>query len=139
MMAIILILFFLSLAGVIFMIGSKLILLKGGRIIVPEENFPIEIPNLQEVKYIAIKNAKKHSYFLFVESIRFSIKSSHFLKRVFRKIKEKTSYIFRKHVLKKAEEEIKTKEVSGFLKMISDYKHKIKKIKHQIREEENLN
>jgi len=136
-MAIILILFFLSLAGVIFMIGGKLILLKEGRL-VAQESFPIEIPNLQEVKYAVVKGAKKHSYIILVESIRFSIKSSNFLKRMSKKIKDKINGMIRKHILKK-EKEIKVREVSGFLKMISDYKHKIRKIKHQIREEEKQN
>lgn len=137
-MAIILILFFLSLAGVIFMIGNKLILLKEGQL-VAQENFPIEIPNLQEAKYIAIKHVKKHSYIILVESIRFSIKSSNFLKRMSKKIKDKINNIFRKHILKKAEEEIKTKEVSGFLKMISEYKQKIRKIKDKVIKEEKEN
>ena len=45
-MYIVLILFFLSLAGAIYMLGSKLILLKDGQITPQTENFPIEVPNL---------------------------------------------------------------------------------------------
>lgn len=134
----VLILFFLSLAGIIFMIGKKLILLKEGQLTV-RENFEIEVPNFQEVKYIAVKNTKKHGYIILVESIRFSIKSSSFLKHVFKKLTNKINSIIKKYILKKEkEEEIKVREVSGFLKMISDYKQKIRKIKHQIKEEEKM-
>ena len=136
-MYIVLILFFLSLAGIIYMLGSKLILLKDGQITPQAENFPIEVPNLEKVKYVVIKKAKKHSYLILVESIRFSIRSSNFLKRIFRKFKFKINQLYKKYILKK-KLETNPKEVSSFLKMVSSYKQKIKEIKHQINEEEKL-
>ncbi|MFA6274480.1 MAG: hypothetical protein WC662_04945 [Candidatus Paceibacterota bacterium] len=121
------------------MIGKKLVLLKKGQLTI-RENFPIEIPNIQEVKYIIIKNTKKHSYIILVETIRFSIRSSKYFKEKYTIIKDRVKEIYRKNVIKNKKEEIKKekKEVSGFLKMISEYKHKIKTIKHRIKEEEKL-
>jgi hypothetical protein len=39
---------------------------------------------------------------------------------------------------KRSKNKVEKTEPNKFLKMISEYKHKIKKIKHQIKEEENL-
>ena len=119
------------------MLGSKLILLKDGQITPQTENFPIEVPNLERVKYVVVKKAKKHSYIILVESIRFSIRSSNFLKRIFRKLKYKISHLYKKYILKK-KLETNPREVSSFLKMVSSYKQKIKEIKHQIKEEEKM-
>lgn len=128
-MTAILIMFFISLAGISVMIGRKLILLKRGQI-ESAEKIPFEIPNSEEIKYFAVKNTKRYGYLTLVVILRFSIRSSNFLKRQYKEIKTKIGNTINKHFPQKE------KEVSKFLKMVSDYKNKIAKIRNKIIEEE---
>jgi len=129
-MYIILIIFFISLVGISAMIGKKLILLKN-RQIEYTEKILFEIPNLDQIKHFTAKNSKRYGYMMLVEVIRFYIKSVKFLKHIYKEIKIKVKKINNKHFPHKE------KEVSKFLKMVSDYKNKIKIIKDKITEEEN--
>ena len=128
-MTAILIMFFISLAGISVMIGRKLILLKKGQI-ENTEKILFKIPNLEEAKYFTVKNAKKYGYLTLVLILRFSIQFSNFLKRKHKEIKIKTEGIINKYFPQKE------KEVSKFLKMVLDYKNKIAKIRDKIIEEE---
>jgi RAB protein geranylgeranyltransferase component A len=60
------------------------------------------------------------------------------LKRNYKAIKTKLVNRINKSKNNIAGELPEKREVSKFLKMVSEYKHKIKKIKHQILEEENI-
>ena len=128
----ILILFFLSLFGIIFMIGRKLVVLQDTQVLNKEEFF-LKTQFLNEWKYLTAKNLKKHGYVGLVATIRFYVLSINFLKNKYQAIKIKIKNIRGKKL--NTEEK---REVSSFLKMISEYKHKIREIKHQIKEEENL-
>jgi predicted tellurium resistance membrane protein TerC len=134
-MAIILILLFLSLSGIIFMIGSKLILLKEGKA-VTQENFPIQIPNPHELKHIVNKKSKKYGFIALVISIRLYVIASHFLKVQFKKFGAFLTKKMNKMLAGKHPEE--PKEVSAFLQRMSDYKKKVKRIKDKIKEEEGI-
>ena len=92
-----------------------------------------QAPSLEEWKHLTITSIKKHGYAGLVATIRFYVRSTNFLKNKYQEIKTKVKNINGK----KLREEEK-REVSGFLKMISEYKHKIREIKHKIKEEENL-
>jgi hypothetical protein len=70
-----------------------------------------------------------------VASIRFYVHFVNFLKRNYTVAKTKITHVVEKRLKKNV---VQKKEVNGFLKMISEYKHKIRKIRHQIKEEENL-
>ena len=133
-MYIILILFFASLIGIVAMIGRKLLLLQNQQIIIEEKNL-IQLPDLREVRYVIIRKTREYGYITLVEIIRFSIRSSKLLKRKYGEAKNIIKNIKRKYNPQKKEESIK-KEVSGFLKMISEYKQKVRKIKDKIKEEE---
>ncbi|MFH1608612.1 MAG: hypothetical protein ABH951_01170 [Patescibacteria group bacterium] len=141
-MAIILTLFFLSLSGIIYMIGNKLIILQkeGNQVII--EKPVIKIPDLQEFKHLFIKNSRKYGFILLVLIIRFSVISSHFIKRKSKEIGkiliEKIKKITTKKRSEGEEKEVEQKEVSNFLRKMSDYKNKIKKIKDKIKEEEGI-
>ena len=135
-MFILIILFFISLAGISIMIGRKLVLLRKGQITV-QGDFSIQPPDPHQIRFIIIRNTKKYGYILLVATIRFSMKSSRIVKSKYEAIKNKTKNITRKYIPHK-EKEIKEKEVSKFLKMVTEYTHKIRKIKHKIKEEENL-
>ena len=92
-MSVTLILFFGSIIGITIMIWNKLVLLKKQPVIVIEEQFLINLPDLQEVRYIASKKTKKIIYIVLVKIFRFSIRTSKLLKRKHKKIKLITKYI----------------------------------------------
>ncbi len=131
-MYILLILFFASLIGIIIMIGQKLILLQNGRIVVEEKN-PLEVRHLEKVKHLTIKNIKKYEHIILVEVLRWYVKSVNFSKDKYRGTKEKIrTMMMKRHI------NGEKKEISKFLKIIGDYKNRIREIKHKIKKEENL-
>lgn len=136
-MILILILFFVSLAGIILMIGKKLILERAILENMAIEKTILDIPRLGKIKDISIKRIRKYSFVLLVITIRYYVKSSNFLKKQSKGMVEKVkTKLIRKNNLSESNEK---QEVSGFLKMISDYKQKVKRIKKIIKEEENEN
>lgn len=129
-----LILFFGSLLGITFMIGRKLLILQNGEMTYTDsaENF-LKVQYLEELKRSAIKNIRKHSYAGLVNTIRFYIRASNLIKNKYQEAKIKLSNMGSKKLHNENEEK---REVNKFLKMISDYKYKIREIKHRIKEEE---
>ena len=126
-----LILFSISLLGIILMIGRKLVLLQNG--VVFQKETILRTPSLEEWKHLTITSVKKHGYIGLVAIIRFYVRGTSFLKNKYQEIKTKVKSLNGK----KLREEEK-REVSGFLKMISEYKQKIRYIKDKVKEEENL-
>lgn len=114
------------------MIGRKLFLLQNGQISSNKESL-FEVPHLEKVKYFTITNIKKYEHILLVEMLRFYVRSTSFLKNKYQEIKIKVKN-------KSMENHIngEKKEISKFLKIIGDYKNKIREIKHKIKKEENL-
>ena len=137
-MSLLLILFFGSLLGITVMISRKLIVLRNQPIVF-EEKVLVQTPNLKEIRYVFIKKTREYGYIALVEIIRFSVRSSKLLKNTYKEVKHKIKNITRKHITHTTEEIKKEKEVSGFLKKISEYKHKLRKIKKQVIEEEKEN
>jgi len=129
-----LILFFGSLFGITFMIGRKLMMLQNGQVLHREEDF-LKIQHLEELKHLTIKNIKKHGYVGLVAIIRFYVQSSNFFKNKYEETKKKIKNI---HIRKQNDGSLGKREVSNFLKMILEYKNKIRKIKEKVKEEENL-
>jgi hypothetical protein len=127
-----LILFFGSLFGIIVMTGRKLFLLKRG-LATHTEEISFEIPHLEKVKHNSIKNIKKHGHAGVVGILRFYIRSNNFLKNKYEEIKIKITRPSHKST---ESGQIERAEENKFLKMISDYKHKIREIKQKIKEEE---
>jgi len=129
-MYLLLILFFLSLFAIIFMIGKKLILqktLSEKELVLSEEEVLLEIPHLEKVKHFTIKNIKKYEHIGLVAVLRLYVRFSNFLKN---KYEEKKTRIKENHANNGE------KEISKFLKVIGDYKRKIRVMKHKIHEEE---
>ncbi len=131
-----LILFFSSLIGITFMIGNKLLMLQNGQMTYEEsaETF-LKAQHLEELKHSAIKTIKKYSYAGLVATIRFYFRGIFFLKKKYQEIKIKVKSMHNKNPIKDSENK---QEISKFLKIISEYKQKIRAIKHRIKEEENL-
>src|SRR3989338_9538098 len=132
-MSISLILFFLSLAGIIFMVGRKFTFAPGEKIIHEEHAHPF-VPDVQKIKEVISQNTKKHGYIVMVTIIRFYVRFENFLKSRYAKIRILIKNRFDKNTI--TGEIPEGREVSRFLKMISDYKHRIRNIKHKIVEEE---
>jgi hypothetical protein len=129
-----LILFFGSLLGIIFMIGRKLSLLHNGQAAFYKNENVSEDPILEAWKHETMEGVKKYSYAGLVAIVRIYVHSSNYLKIRYQELKLRIKNRFGK----KAEDEEVEKEASKFLKMISDYKHKIRKIRRQIKEEEEI-
>lgn len=115
------------------MIGKKLLVLEDGQIFHRKEIS--KDLYLEEWKNATIKNIKKYSYLGIVAIIRFYVHSLNFIKKQSEVLKIKVKNIIAK---RSKNNEAKKVEPSKFLKMISEYKQKIRKIRHQIKEEENL-
>lgn len=133
-MYILLILFSASLIGIIVMIGRKLELAKNGQIPESYYSHPF-IPDIQKIKYLTFRSLKKYGHLGLVTTIRYYIRSTNFLKNKYQEIKTKVKNLNIKsnhngNLPEKVEE-------NKFLKMISEYKNKIRKIKHRVIEEEN--
>jgi hypothetical protein len=127
-------LFFVSLLGITFMIGRKLLVLERGAALQKEEEI-FKDRYFEELKNFAVKNVRKHGYTGLVASIRFYVRSSNALKNKYQNVKTNVKNLRMRKSNHIAEEK---REVSKFLKMISEYKHKIRQIKRKIKEEEKL-
>lgn len=136
-MTLFLILFFISLFGIVFLIGRKLVLVQNSNI---RDNiilgdFAFEVADLEDVKHITTKKLKKYGYVLLVNTIRVYVKSGITLKKVYTKTSTKIYEINSKY-FKKNESYDKIKQASSFLSTIGEYKKKISKIKQEIKREE---
>ena len=125
-----LILFFVSLLGIAFMIGRKLLALENVPI-EPKEEIFLEIPYIEEWQHLTAKNIKKHGYDALVGTIRLYVRSSNFIKNKYENIITEIENKRKEHIIKRGK-----KEVSRFLKTVSDYKRKVREIKHRVVEEE---
>lgn len=125
-------LFFTSLFGIAFMIGRKLLLLQDGQIVQIEHSIFEDPYLLEKLKHVTLKGAKKYSFALLVAIIRLYFRTSNWVKNKYKEITIKIKNIKGE----KAHELAEKKEVSKFLKMIGDYKYKIRELKEKIKEEE---
>lgn len=132
-----LILFFLSLIGIIGMISRKLALVKNGEAVNIQHPHPF-VPDLIKIKHFTFKSIKRFGYAVVFFTLKFFIKFSNFIKnksKMFtREIKEK----LRKNKDNILNETIQNKETSKYLKIISEYRVKIRTMKHKIKEEEGV-
>lgn len=135
MMYFLLILFFGSLIGITFMVGRKFLLIQSGQIVnINKDEVFSETKYLEDLKQATIKNTKRHGYTLLVITIRTYFRTANLLKNKYEKIKNKV-----KETYQKRKKHIHAEKIgeNSFLKMVSEYKHKIRKIKQQVEEEEN--
>ncbi|OGI94552.1 hypothetical protein A3A03_02105 [Candidatus Nomurabacteria bacterium RIFCSPLOWO2_01_FULL_40_18] len=133
-MYLLLILFFASLISIVIMMGRKLFLLQNGQIASSsQDENSFEVPHLEKVKHFTIQNLKKYEHMLLVQILWLYVRSSNFLKSKYQELKIKIN-----NKIKTNHIGSEKKEISKFLKIIGDYKHKIKEIKHKIRKEEDL-
>jgi hypothetical protein len=98
-------------------------------------DFPFEIPHLDDMRSSLVKEVRKYGYATLVLTLRAYVKSVNLLKEQYEEVAKKIESARRKN-MSPAELIRHENRASQFLDMISDYKHKIKKIKHKIAEEE---
>ncbi|HBP27713.1 TPA: hypothetical protein DD445_02915 [Candidatus Nomurabacteria bacterium] len=119
------------------MIARELVLVRNGQVSAVEHSHPF-VPDLQRIKNLTFKKSKEIGYIILFITLRFFIKSSNFIKTksiiYIKKIKDKIS---KKNSISN-NETIQKKEVAKYLEIISEYRQKIKKIKHIIKEEEGI-
>ena len=117
------------------MMWRKLILIRSGEISNAGETL-LQVPYIEEAKHLTIKNIKRYAYITLVAIIRLSVRSENFFKLKYQNLKDKIRNIKmnkKGHLNGNPENK---QEVNKFLKMVSEYKQKIRKIKHKIKEEE---
>ncbi len=132
MMYLFFVLFFTSLISIIIMIGRKLVLLQNGQVSSNEE-VTFEVPHLEKVKHFTIENIKKYEHIILVKTVRLYVKGINFFKNKYQAVKIKIKDRRMKNNLNG-----ENKETSKFLKIIGDYKNKIREITHKIKKEEDL-
>lgn len=130
----ILTLFFGSLIGIIIMIGRKVFLIQNGQVTEFAKS-ETEGQYWEEFKYGAILGLKKLGYALLVEIIRLYVKLVNFLKTKYQEVATKIKTMYAKKSEGGAKE---PREASKFLKMVGQYKRKLRRIKEKVKEEENL-
>jgi hypothetical protein len=132
-----LILFSLSLIGIIIMIWRELVLVRNGQVAIAQHSHPF-VPELQKIKHLTFKNVKRFGYMTVFVTLRFFIRSSNFIKTKSKILLEELKKIIKKSNGQSLDETAEKKEISKYLKIISEYRQKIRKIKHRIKEEEGI-
>ena len=132
------ILFFLSLTAIIFMIGRKFILINNVKEhdIDHTETFLTDILDFDKIKHLLIENLKKIEHIFIWITVRTYLISKNFINKKSNEIIVKIKNRLQKDRQENIVEE--KKEVSRYIKIISEYRQKIRKIKHKIREEEGI-
>jgi hypothetical protein len=134
-MTISLIFFFTSLLGMIILFGRKLLVLEGGEISTMEQPLAFEITVWQEVKRAGRRHLKRYGYKGLVITVKLYMRSASFLKQKQKemglKIKD-TAYRYMGN-----RKIYGGKQVSKFGKLLGEFRYKLRRIKHQIAEEEN--
>ncbi len=136
-MNIMLILFTISLLAIITMIARKLVQLrKSAEMVLSEEEVLFEIPYIDEVTVLTTKNIRRYGYMSLATAIRLYFRSSALVKNTYNETKTRAKEVIERNKKLIMKSELGNREISGFLKTISEYKAKIDKLKHKIREEE---
>ena len=131
-MYIIFALFLISLIGIAGMIGRKWMLIQNGYVF-EEEPVLSEKEYWEEFKEWAQEGLRRLGFVLLVVTIRIYVKISTLLHKGFRKGTEKI-----RTLRGKSSEEIEgeAKSDNKFLKMMKDYKKKVRRIKEKVKKEE---
>jgi len=114
------------------MMWRKLYLLRSGQT-VPCGEVMFGLQHMDCFKHFTIENLKKYEHKILVTTVRSYVISANFLKIKYHEVKNKI-----KNMTTKSNINGEKKEISKFLKIIGEYKSKIREIRHKIKREENL-
>ncbi|MEK7128398.1 MAG: hypothetical protein AAB933_02460 [Patescibacteria group bacterium] len=117
------------------MIGRKLVLLQNGHTAENNnaEEISFSIHHLQKIKHLVVTNTKKWEHIVLVQILRLYVRGISFLKNQYNAAKTKIG-----NLKMKQHANGEKKEISKFLKIVGDYKNRIRELKHKIKKEENL-
>ncbi len=116
------------------MVGRKLALVNSGNV-VTQEHPHVFVPDLVKIRHMTKVNAKRYGYLMLLITLRLYVRTVNLLKSQYRELETRIKNMRKKKGVSGTEEE---QEASKFLKMISEYKHKIRAIKQKIHEEEKM-
>lgn len=133
MLYLILILFFASLFGIMFMIGRKMLLIQKGYEFPEEAVVPIG-QYFEEWKDKAMKKIKLVEFVALVIIIRLYVKLTNVIKILYEELSGRVKDTYAKRTGNTGETSII--ETSGFLKKVGEYKRKVRKIKQKVAKEE---
>jgi hypothetical protein len=119
------------------MIWRELVLVRNGQVATAQHSHPF-VPELQKIKHLTFKNIRRLGYLTIFVTLRFFIKSSNFLKITSKMLLEELKNKLKKNKNSSLDGTIEKKEVSKYLRIISEYQQKIRKMKHKIKEEEGI-
>lgn len=128
------ILFFISLAGIIFMIGRKLAPVRSGLMAQVSDVHPF-VPDLQKMRRFGYYRIRKYEHLALVSILRNYVRFANFVKLEYRDVSQTIQKFWGSKIAKKNKNG-RVDEPNKFLGMISDYKKKVRYIKHRISEEE---
>ncbi len=129
-----LIFFFISLAGIMTMIGRKMSTVSFGEVLSSNDFSHPFVPDIQKVKEVSVETLKKIGHFSLVATLRYYVRLTNFTKSKYQSLRERIN----NKIHTGGDMELKgNREISKFLKIISEYKVKIRDIKQKIHEEEN--
>src|SRR5258708_2174422 len=133
-MYILFILFFTSLLGILLMIGRKLLVLENvGEL--EKRELPFRMGHMEEMRIIGRDMIKSYGYAVLVLILKLYIKTLNLGRYAYERSKGEIKINVDKWN-KKRQDAMGDKRESKFLKMIGEYKEKIREIKHKIIEEE---
>ncbi len=130
------ILFFASLLGITIMLGRKVVLIREGGALLQNADFHPLLPDLIKIKNWILASIKRLSLIVVVVYLRIYFRLVNFLKAKWENFKHKVSEKVTRHSKSQNENTSNPREASGFLQMMSDYKRKLRNIKHRIKQEE---
>jgi hypothetical protein len=133
-MYVFLVLFVLSFTAITYIVRRKIAMVKNGWVPEPLHPHPF-VPDMQKLKHFTVANARRMEHMALVTLLRSYVKTLNLLKSQYRKSVAKLNNLKNRNKIKNGEP-INT-DASKFLKMVSDYKHKIRTLKRRIHEEEN--
>lgn len=129
--------FILSLSTIVFMIAKKLLLIRKGEAVTLEGGeFTFEIPYIEEVKVLTTKGLKRFGYLTLVGTIRIYFRSASVMRKGWRDFKVKSVTLVMKYKKFMPIDHKEKQEISKFLRTMSEYKERLREIKHRIKEEE---
>ncbi len=134
-----LLLFFIALISIVILVTRKVFALNNNGELYKSKDIELEfdLPDLDEVREFFGKKTKKYGFIILVGSIRIYVLSANLTKKGIKYLYNKGEQRIKKLLGHKAKI-VEKKEVSGFIKTISDYKKKISKITHKIKQEEGI-
>jgi hypothetical protein len=128
-------LFFISLAGIMIMIGRKLAPVRNGQFVEQEYPHPF-VPHIEKMKRFSYKSLRKYEHLALVAILRFYVRFINYIKYLYQVLIAKITQTLNKDRFEG--DSFDKREISKFLKIISDYKQRVRNIKHRIKEEEEM-